>query len=138
MWCWINGDVMPLEQGTVSVIDHGFTVGDGVFETLKTQSGVPFALTRHILRLNRSARGLGLPALDPDAVRAAVSELMAAQAFALGALRITYTSGPGPLGSSRGDQGPTLVCVSMQAAAWPPTTAVVTSPWPGAILPLME
>jgi branched-chain amino acid aminotransferase len=96
---------------------------------LKTQKGAPFALSRHIARLNRSARGLGLPELNPDAVRAAVDEVMAAQRFPLGTLRITYTSGPGPLGSDRGEGGTTLVCVSMPRVPWPPTTSVATSPW---------
>ena len=62
MWCWINGRSGPVSDSAISVIDHGFTVGDGVFETLKTVAGVPFALTQHIQRLNRSAAGLGLAA----------------------------------------------------------------------------
>lgn len=57
MWSWINGEVQAVSQARVAVVDHGFTVGDGVFETLKTEAGVPFALTRHLQRLNRSARG---------------------------------------------------------------------------------
>ena len=34
--------------------DHGLTVGDGVFETMKVVDGVPFALTRHLARLQQS------------------------------------------------------------------------------------
>lgn len=81
MWSWINGEVQAVSQARVAVVDHGFTVGDGVFETLKTEAGVPFALTRHLQRLNRSARGLGLPAVDEHVVRTAVDELMARQAY---------------------------------------------------------
>ena len=55
------------------VLDHGLTVGDGVFETLKVVATGPFALTRHLDRLAGSARGLGLPAPDLDAVRCAVA-----------------------------------------------------------------
>ncbi|MCU0279738.1 MAG: aminotransferase class IV [Candidatus Nanopelagicales bacterium] len=130
MWSWVNGKTTALEQGTISVIDHGFTVGDGVFETLKTVDGVPFALTRHLRRLRRSAAGLGLPDPDEGRVRDAVAEVMSAQAFPLGVLRITYTSGPGPLGSNRGDQGTTLACVSMPGKPWPATTQVSVSRWP--------
>ncbi|MBK6763422.1 MAG: aminotransferase class IV family protein [Micrococcales bacterium] len=129
MWCWINGVTGPVAQASVNVLDHGFTVGDGVFETLKTVDGVPFALTRHLHRLNHSATGLGLPALDPDAVRAAVADVLAIQTYPLGVLRITYTSGPGPLGSQRGDQGTTLAAVSMPGSPWPPTTRIATSRW---------
>ena len=55
--------------GAIAVTDHGFTVGDGVFEAVKTLHGQPFALTRHLARLERSAAGLGLPAPDLDDVR---------------------------------------------------------------------
>jgi branched-chain amino acid aminotransferase len=130
VWCWINGQVGPLANGNVSVIDHGFTVGDGVFETLKTVAGAPFALTRHIQRLNRSAAGLGLPPVDEPTLRDAVAAVTSRERFPLGVLRVTYTSGPGPLGSGRGDEGTTLACVSMPGSRWPLTTQVATSRWP--------
>ncbi len=117
MWSWINGRIQPVSEGTINVIDHGFTVGDGVFETLKTVEGVPFALTRHLRRLNRSAAGLGLPPVDEKTVRRAVAELLDVESHPLGVLRITYTSGPGPLGSNRGPGPLTLACVTMPTAA---------------------
>ena len=60
----MNGDVLPDDDARVSVFDHGLVVGDGVFETIKVADGVPFAMTRHLVRLRRSALGLGLP--EPD------------------------------------------------------------------------
>ncbi len=54
---------------SVSVLDHGLVVGDGVFETLRVYGGVPFAWTRHLARLRASADGLGLAL--PDVARAA-------------------------------------------------------------------
>src|SRR5690606_40198737 len=60
-----------IESARVSVLDHGLTVGDGIFETVKAVDGRPFALTRHLDRLTRSARGLGLPDPDLDEVRRA-------------------------------------------------------------------
>ncbi|MEZ5157290.1 MAG: aminotransferase class IV [Candidatus Nanopelagicales bacterium] len=130
MWTWVNGELRAGAPSAVSVIDHGFTVGDGVFETLKTRGGVPFALTRHLRRLNRSAVGLGLPPIDEAVVRRAVDEVVAAEPYAVGVLRITYTSGPGPLGSHRGDAGATLACVSMQGTLWPDLTRIAVSRWP--------
>ena len=41
MWSWVNGVVSPVDEAVVQVVDHGFTVGDGVFETLKIEQGVP-------------------------------------------------------------------------------------------------
>ena len=76
---WVGGRVVGPAEATVSVYDHGLTVGDGVFETLKVVDGRPFALRRHLDRLERSARGLGL---DVPYVRArmvaAVDDALAA------------------------------------------------------------
>lgn len=126
----MNGALTPVEQGVVGVVDHGFTVGDGVFETLKIDKGVPYALTRHLRRLARSAAGLDLPIPDESLVRDAVSQVCARGGYDLGVLRITYTSGPGPLGSARGEQGCTLAVVSMPGKPWPPSTKVHVSQWP--------
>src|SRR4051794_11298157 len=62
---WLNGKVLEEPAGpAVAVSDHGLTVGDGVFEAVKAVNGRPFALTRHLERLQASAEGLGLP--EPD------------------------------------------------------------------------
>lgn len=130
MWAWVNGALTPLEQGVIAVVDHGFTVGDGVFETLKVEQGTPYALTRHLRRLARSAAGLDLPTPDESLVRDAVAQVCQRQPYELGVLRITYTSGPGPLGSQRGDHGCTLTVVSMPGRPWPASTKVHRSQWP--------
>ena len=57
---WINGELHDAASAHVSPFDHGLTVGDGVFETLKIVDGEPFALRRHLDRLRRSADGLAL------------------------------------------------------------------------------
>ncbi|TYC68411.1 aminodeoxychorismate lyase [Streptomyces sp. CB01881] len=126
---WVNGSLVDSANAAVSVLDHGLTTGDGVFETLKAVDGRVFALTRHLDRLTRSARGLGLPDPDHDVVREACAQVLAANPMPLGRLRLTYTGGASPLGSERGNDAPTLV-VSLGAAAHrPDTTAVATVPW---------
>lgn len=128
MRVWINGE---LGREQVSVFDHGLTVGDGVFETVKLVRGVPFALTRHLDRLAFSARGLGLDAPDERAIRAGIDEVLAdAEPWDLGRLRITYTGGPGPLGSDRGPDGPTTIIVAGVQKPFPPTAHVAVVPWP--------
>jgi branched-chain amino acid aminotransferase len=52
---WVNGALVAEDTPSVSALDHGLTVGDGVFETLKVANGQPFALRRHLDRLERSA-----------------------------------------------------------------------------------
>src|ERR1700745_4015926 len=75
---WLDGGLQDVESARVSVFDHGLTVGDGIFETVKATEGRPFALTRHLERLTRSARGLGLPDPDHDEVRRACAAVLAA------------------------------------------------------------
>jgi branched-chain amino acid aminotransferase len=126
---WVDGGLRDAADATVSVLDHGLTVGDGVFETLKATGGRAFATTRHLERLARSARGLGLPEPDLDEVARACAAVLAANPVPHGRLRVTYTGGLSPLGSDRGDAGPTLVVAFGAAAVRPDSTAVVTVPW---------
>jgi branched-chain amino acid aminotransferase len=129
MKLWVNGGLRDADAATISVLDHGLTVGDGVFETLKTVDGKPFALDLHLDRLVRSARGLGLPDPDLHKVRRACAAVVEANPVRLGRLRVTYTGGLSPLGSDRGDSGPSLVVALGEVAHRPDTTAVVTVPW---------
>ena len=131
MRAWINGDLLSDPAApAVSVTDHGLTVGDGVFEAIKVVDGRPFALTRHLERLGRSAAGLGLPRPDLDVVRRGIAAVLEGQHLPLGRIRITWTGGPAPLGSGRGDAPPTLVVVADTMSPWPVSTTVATVPWP--------
>lgn len=131
MRAWINGQLLPdATAPAVPVTDHGLTVGDAVFEAVKVVDGQPFAFQRHLDRLERSATGLGLVGLSPDAVRRGVAAVLDADPLPLGRLRITVTGGNAPLGSGRGDEPLTVIVVASPMAAAPETTAVITVPWP--------
>ncbi|MFC4533382.1 aminotransferase class IV [Sphaerisporangium dianthi] len=128
---WVNGELLDPAQASVSVFDHGLMVGDGVFETIKCMNGESFALTRHLDRLKLSAERLGLPEPDLDAIAAGVRAcLSAAPPWPLGRIRITYTSGNGPLGSDRGNQGTNAVVIVGAQAPFPESAAVTVVPWP--------
>ena len=128
---WIGGALVPAADATVSVFDHGLTVGDGVFETLKAVDGVPFAARRHLERLRRSAAGLGLevPWSDED-LRVAMAGVLDAVPRSLARVRITVTGGPAPLGSDRGDQGPTVIVATGSLDPPDDATSVCIAPWP--------
>src|SRR3954451_18818929 len=131
MRAWINGDLLPdATAPAVTVADHGLTVGDGVFEAIKVVGGLPFALDRHLERLQRSAAGLGLEGVDADGVRRGIAAVLDGFDLPLGRIRVTVTGGPAPMGSGRGDAAPTVVVVADAMKAWPETTAVATVPWP--------
>ena len=131
MRVWVNGHLLDDPEAlAVPVSDHGFTVGDVVFESIKVVDDRPFALSRHLQRLTRSADGLGLPAVDDEHVREGVKAVLDGGSLPLGRIRITYTGGPSPLGSGRGTNPPTLVVVAGPMQSWPATAAVATVPWP--------
>src|SRR5580692_11658215 len=111
MAIFLNGSVITEQAARISVFDHGLTVGDGVFETVKVTGGAPFALTRHLRRLSASAAGLGLPAPEPEAIAAGVFAVLDASGNPDRArVRITVTGGDSPLGSQRG-AGPLTVVI---------------------------
>jgi branched-chain amino acid aminotransferase len=131
MRVWMDGKLLDDPTGpAVSVADHGFTVGDGVFEAIKVLDGRPFALTRHLQRLAVSAAGLGLPPVDDGFVREGIAAVLDDQQVPVGRIRVTYTGGLAPMGSGRGDAPPTLVVAAAPMAQYEAATAVVTVPWP--------
>lgn len=95
----IQGIVTAPAEAKVSVYDRGFLYGDGVFETLRTYRGAPFALGEHLERLDASARavGIALPA-SRDVLAAEVMDLLAIADNPESSVRIMITRGEGPLG----------------------------------------
>jgi branched-chain amino acid aminotransferase len=127
---WINDELVPIVDAKVSVLDHGFTVADGVFETLLVSDGEVFALDRHLARLARSASGLGISMPDSVKISNGITQVLQANPKVdFGRLRVTVTSGAGPLGSDRTSAEPTLVISLAEQATWPATTKVLLVPW---------
>jgi branched-chain amino acid aminotransferase len=128
--CYVNGQLLDSDQANISVFDHGFTVADGVFETLKFQSGQPFAVDRHIKRLRKSCDGLGIAFPDEGTLRNAIDSVSQANGeIAQGRMRITVTSGNGPLGSDRINISPTLVISVAAQKPWADSSEVLLVPW---------
>ncbi|WP_420436736.1 aminotransferase class IV [Candidatus Poriferisocius sp.] len=126
---WINGELVPEDQARISPFDHGWLVGDAVFETLVIVRGMPFAARRHLERLAYSAEHLGVTVPDAGVLREAMIGVAAANGLDEGRLRVTVSSGTGPLGSSRGDSPPTATVAATPQPPWPATTAVATMHW---------
>ena len=124
---WSEGRLRDPDEPLLSALDHGVTVGDGVFETCGVVRGHAFALTRHLTRLTRSAVGIGLVAPDLEAVRQGVAAVLAA-ADGIGRLRVTVTAGVGPLGSGRLPGRQTVLVIGGPAAPPAPVRAVRV-PW---------
>lgn len=126
---WVNGRLVDPHEAVLPVLDHGLTVGDGVFETAKIVAGVPFALRRHHARLLRSAAGLGLPAIDLDVLDEGAKAVLEGTSIDFGRLRYCVTAGLGPLGSDRLPSEPTYVVLAGPSSPPPESGALVVVPW---------
>lgn len=130
---WVNGQISDAATATVRALDHGMTVGDGLFETAKVVNSTPFAMRRHLARMHRSADALGLvvPLSDDEMREAAAATITATESAGteVGRLRITITGGPGPLGSDRDDVAATVLIAAGPGSPWPATTEVATVHW---------
>lgn len=126
---WVNGARVGHRTASISALDHGVTVGDGVFETCRLLDGVPFALTRHAARLDRSMAGLGLPPADHGVIDAGIESVLSGDPIAFGRLRYTVTGGAGPLGSDRDASPLTYIVSAGSQPANPATAKVAVVPW---------
>jgi branched-chain amino acid aminotransferase len=127
---WLNGSLVDAREATISIFDHGLTVGDGVFDTLKAVGGRPFAARRHLERLRRSADGLELRIpFDDDELRGAMAEVLSSYDLPMARVRVTVTGGMAPLGSERGEGAATVVVAVGPLLPPDPTAAVCVVPW---------
>jgi branched-chain amino acid aminotransferase len=75
----VNGQLFDQDRAVISVFDHGFLYGEGVYETLRTYNGRPFLLDRHLRRLRKSAAMIVLPIpLSDDQIAARFAETVRA------------------------------------------------------------
>ena len=127
---WVNGHIVGAHEPAITAADHGLTVGDGIFETMKIVDGRAFALDRHLTRLVRSAAAVRLGLPDLAWLRDGIDEALAMAGPGAGRLRVTITSGPGPLGARRGTADPTTLIQVGAPTPWPPYARVALMDWP--------
>ncbi len=65
---WVNGELLPVGEASISSLDRGFTLGDGLFETMRVRDGEIVRLEKHLARLRQGADviALSLPWTDDD------------------------------------------------------------------------
>ena len=98
----VNGEIADARHAVISVFDHGFLYGEGVYETLRTYRQQPFLLDRHLKRLRRSASlmALGVPLSDQeltDRIARTVAQAGAGSADREWYVRVLLTRGIGDL-----------------------------------------
>jgi branched-chain amino acid aminotransferase len=121
MWIFLNDRFVEKEQARISVFDHGFLYGDGVYETLRAYQGRIFLLERHLARLRRSCDliGLVLPVKD-DAWISIITEILRRNSLEDAGIRLTISRGEGELGIDPGlCASPTVVVMAKSFVPYP-------------------
>lgn len=96
---YLNNRLVPRSKAVVSVFDHGFLYGDGIYETLRAYDGVVFKIDEHIDRLFRSASMIDLTIPKTGkAVKKAVYKTLEANRLKEAVIRISISRGAGPTG----------------------------------------
>src|SRR5215468_2419845 len=95
----VNGRISSEQDAVVSVFDHGFLYGEGIYETMRTYHGRPFLFDRHMRRLRRSASmiELALPFSDQELASHVRSTQTAAKLDGEAYIRVLVTRGVGEL-----------------------------------------
>lgn len=100
----LNGSVLDASKAVISVYDHGFLYGMGLFETFRTYNGKPYLLDRHLLRLQRGCDQLGIPYhADLALINKWTREVLDANELSDGYVRLTVSAGEAELGLPPGD-----------------------------------
>ncbi|MFC7440881.1 branched-chain-amino-acid transaminase [Laceyella putida] len=98
-WVYLNGEFVPKAKAVVSVFDHGFLYGDGIFEGIRCYSGNIFCLKEHIVRLFESAKSIMLDIpLTPEEMEAVVVETVEKNGLPDSYIRLVVSRGEGDLG----------------------------------------
>jgi branched-chain amino acid aminotransferase len=126
---WINGSLMSKNEARIAPSDHGFTVGDGAFETLRIYDGKIFATTLHWERLVKSCKSLGIQPPARDEFQNAMETTLNASGLRDARVRFTVSSGDGPQGSGRDGATQTMCCMVAAAPVYGPSEKVAIVPW---------
>lgn len=114
-YVFLDDRLVPDTEAKVSVYDHGFLYGDGVYETMRAYEGVVFMLEQHIERLFRSAQLIRLNIPSEGFIISAVQETLRANGLAEAYIRITFSRGRGAIGLDP-DLCPRPTCVVIAEA----------------------
>ena len=146
---YVAGKLVPAEQATVSVFDHGLLYGDGIFEGIRVYGGRVFLLKEHIERLFESAQAIRLQIpLSPAEMTKAVEDTVKANELTDGYVRLVVTRGSGTLGLDiRRTSSPQVIIIADTISMYPPEmyengmkiiTASTIRNHPGALSPKVK
>lgn len=123
MIIYMNGQFLSEEQATVSVYDHGFMYGMGLFETMRTYNGVPFLWERHLARLRADCQQLSIAFnFDSEELLRIVRKLLSLNGLTDAYLRLSVSAGVGAIGLPGGPyEKPSLILYVKELPEEPPS-----------------
>jgi branched-subunit amino acid aminotransferase/4-amino-4-deoxychorismate lyase len=114
----VDGRLFDPHEATVSALDAGFLLGDGLFESLRARDGAPYMLDRHLARLLAAAREMEFERMpSAEELVEQVHMTLARAALADAYLRVTVTRGSGATALAAPASAPTVVIVALPAPA---------------------
>ncbi|AEE92063.1 putative branched-chain-amino-acid aminotransferase [Tepidanaerobacter acetatoxydans Re1] len=118
---YVNGQYFPKEEAKISVFDHGFLYGDGVFEGIRAYGGKVFRLNEHIDRLYNGARGIMIDIpLKKEEMAEVVLETLRRNELKDAYIRLVISRGAGDLGlDPRKCKTPTIICITDKIVLYP-------------------
>jgi len=114
LYAYVDGKYVPKEQASISIYDHGFLYGDGVYEAIRAYDGIIFKLREHIDRLFESAKSIKIEMpFSKDDLRGLVVEVLRKNQLKNSYIRIVVSRGRGRMGvDPRNCSKPTIVIMA--------------------------
>jgi len=98
-WVYVSGEYVLKDEAKISVFDHGFLYGDGVFEGIPAYEGKVFRLEEHLQRLWESAKAIALEIpLSQEELRERILETLRKNELRDAYIRVVVSRGKGDLG----------------------------------------
>lgn len=118
---YLNGEFVTKEQAKVSVFDHGFLYGDGIFEGIRAYNGRVFKLKEHLIRLYESAHTILLNiGISIDEMEEIVCETLRRNNLTDAYIRLVVSRGVGDLGlDPQKCPKPSIICIADQIKIYP-------------------
>lgn len=90
---WVNGRLVPAGEARLDPRDRGYTLGDGLFETMRARDGALLWINRHLARMRAGAAVLGLPLPADDELESAIRQTLAVNDLSEAVVRLTVSRG---------------------------------------------
>ncbi|MFA6075003.1 MAG: branched-chain-amino-acid transaminase [Negativicutes bacterium] len=119
---YVNGEYFEKENAKISVFDHGFLYGDGIFEGIRVYNNLVFRLNDHLLRLYESAKTIALEIpISIEEMERAIIETVRLNKLPSCYIRLVVSRGYGDMGvDPRKCSKATVVIIVTQINIYPP------------------